>query len=117
MLASGDFNQLPPVKKVSLADALVAPDGASDEQRWKWEEDNASALQGLHCLRAFDSCIILEYSRRCKGELQGILTEMLTPGGTLSDRSWRALQNRVLGYLRENTGHVKFLGQSAGRTP
>ena len=54
-----------------------------------------------------DSALVLEYSRRCHGALSDILTDMLVPGGRLTNASWRALQGRVLGYsYDEKQGRV-----------
>ena len=102
VIATGDFHQKPPVQSSSLADEIELPLQPTALTETSPTEACAPAIleayEGRQNWLNFKSCIFLTYSRRCKGPLCDILTEMMHPDGKLSDGSWKRLQGAVIGF-------------------
>jgi hypothetical protein len=92
--ASGDFQQMTPVKATSLAAKLQPPSDLSEEQQQQWSLSNAEALEGRSAWLKMDNVILLDYSHRCGGPLNDFLQEMMQ--GEITDAGWRAINTRCL---------------------
>ena len=95
---SGDFMQMPPVRKAGLAKDITATDTGVPVQTEDIEEmtatDTVEHAQGFALWRRFDTAVILTLNLRATGLLSAILSEIRQ--GALSDASWHLLKTRVL---------------------
>ena len=102
-LLCGDFLQLPPVRRPSLASPVddvghVAQiEGEGDEQD---PDANTEHREGYALWREFKTVVVLGLNLRADYRLSRILQEMRD--GNLTDASWAALQDRVVGMQRVN---------------
>ena len=106
-ILAGDFLQLPPVDRPSLAAPLdevgrmQLEDDGEDIDCNRPKKDELAEFEhrgGYELWRSFQTVASLTLNMRSSGMLVRILDEMRA--GCLSDVSWRALQDRVLGMVR-----------------
>ena len=104
---AGDFLQLPPVDKASLAAPLDDVGRMQLEDHEEAPDDNTPKKDefvdfehqgGCQLWRSVRTVVSLTLNMRTSGMLTRVLEEMRA--GCSSDASWRALQDRVLGMVR-----------------
>ena len=95
---SGDFMQMPPVRKAGLAKEIPLVEGKQPQPDEDQEDMTGTDLvehkHGFTLWRSFDTAVSLTLNLRATGMLSTILQEIRE--GRLSDDSWKLLQDRVL---------------------
>jgi hypothetical protein len=104
-ILTGDFLQLPPVRRPSLA-TKIDDDGMliGNAEDGDNEVDADTEVQsehrgGLNLWQTFSRIVVLTLNMRSSGALAQILREMRD--GLLTDATWALLQERVVGVVRE----------------
>ena len=104
-ILTGDFLQLPPVRRPSLASKiddsgmLIDRDDDGGKEADTDEPVQAEHRGGYDLWRKFSYVVVLTLNMRSSGVLARILQEMRA--GLLTDATWALLQDRVIGVVRD----------------
>jgi hypothetical protein len=104
-ILTGDFLQLPPVRRPSLASKiddygmLLGHDEDGGQKDDGNERVQTEHRGGYNLWRQFSHIVVLTLNMRSSGVLTQIMREMRA--GLLTDSTWALLQERVVGVVRE----------------